>query len=115
MSQRFWDMHQDPICSLDGAAMTLLTIQYNLGVGVVGECAQDRPELRPLLHRILTFQVSCVPPARPPARPPLMPHSAQYCLTEVAHGLDAIHMETTATRRADGSFDLHTPSPRAAK
>lgn len=36
-------------------------------------------------------------------------------LTEMAHGLDAMHLETTATLLPDGSFDLHTPHPGAAK
>ena len=42
-------------------------------------------------------------------------HSGQYCLTEVGHGLDIIHLETTATLLRDGFFDLHTPVPSAAK
>jgi acyl-CoA oxidase len=42
-------------------------------------------------------------------------HSGQYCLTEVGHGLDVLHLETTATLLRDGSFDLHTPVKRAAK
>ena len=42
-------------------------------------------------------------------------HSGQYCLTEVGHGLDVIHLETTATLLRDGFFDLHTPVQRAAK
>jgi hypothetical protein len=42
-------------------------------------------------------------------------HSGQYCLTEVGHGLDIIHLETTATLLRDGFFDLHTPAPSAAK
>lgn len=36
-------------------------------------------------------------------------------LTEVGHGLDARYLETTATLLQDGSFELHTPSPAAAK
>lgn len=38
-----------------------------------------------------------------------------FCLTEVGHGLDVIHMETTATLLENGEFDLHTPLERAAK
>jgi acyl-CoA oxidase len=41
--------------------------------------------------------------------------SGQYYLTEVAHGLDAIHLETTATQLPNGEFDLHTPNPGASK
>ena len=39
----------------------------------------------------------------------------QYCLTEVGHGLDAFHLETTATLLPNGEFELNTPSERAAK
>lgn len=39
----------------------------------------------------------------------------QYCLTEVGHGLDAFHLETTATLLPNGDFELNTPSERAAK
>lgn len=39
----------------------------------------------------------------------------EFMLTEVGHGLDARNIETTATLHSDGSFDLHTPTPRAAK
>ncbi|EKM52531.1 uncharacterized protein PHACADRAFT_198586 [Phanerochaete carnosa HHB-10118-sp] len=43
------------------------------------------------------------------------PAWAQFLLTEVAHGLDAFNLETTATVKDDGNFDLHTPNPGAAK
>lgn len=36
-------------------------------------------------------------------------------LTEVGHGLNARNLETTATALSDGTFELHTPSERAAK
>lgn len=39
----------------------------------------------------------------------------EFMLTEVAHGSDASNLETTATYNNDGSFDLHTPNPMAAK
>ncbi|KAJ3483402.1 hypothetical protein NLG97_g7315 [Lecanicillium saksenae] len=39
----------------------------------------------------------------------------EFMLTEVGHGLDARHIETTATEMDDGSFDLHTPNIKAAK
>jgi hypothetical protein len=40
---------------------------------------------------------------------------AQFLLTEVGHGLDARNLETTATLKSDGGFELHTPRSRAAK
>ncbi len=36
-------------------------------------------------------------------------------VTEVAHGLDTQNMETRATLLSDGTLDLHTPNPGAAK
>ncbi|KAI9452338.1 acyl-CoA dehydrogenase NM domain-like protein [Russula earlei] len=98
LSQKFWDLHTDPIASIDGAAATLLTLQYNLCAGTLATYLPEQPSLAPLLQRVLDFQVS-----------------GQYCLTEIGHGLDVIHLETTATLLPDGCFDLHTPIPRAAK
>ncbi|KZT19609.1 acyl-CoA oxidase [Neolentinus lepideus HHB14362 ss-1] len=98
LSHKFWDMHLDLITTLDGAAVTLLTIQLNLAAGTLAPYAAERPDLRPLLESILSFDVS-----------------AQFLLTEVGHGLDAIHIETTARLCEDGGFDLHTPSNQAAK
>jgi hypothetical protein len=36
-------------------------------------------------------------------------------LTELGHGLDARNLQTVATLLPDGGFDLHTPTPDAAK
>ena len=41
--------------------------------------------------------------------------SGTYFLSELHHGLDVINLETTATLKPDGSFDLHTPHKGAAK
>ena len=41
--------------------------------------------------------------------------SGNYFLTELHHGLDVINLETTATLKPNGSFDLHTPHKGAAK
>ncbi|KAF8502765.1 acyl-CoA dehydrogenase NM domain-like protein [Russula emetica] len=98
LSPKFWDLHTDPIASIDGAAATLLTIQYNLCAGTLVTYLPEQPGLAPLLQRVLDFNLS-----------------GQYCLTEVGHGLDVIHLETTATLLRDGFFDLHTPVPSAAK
>ncbi|KAI9436921.1 acyl-CoA dehydrogenase NM domain-like protein [Lactarius indigo] len=98
LSPKFWDMHTDPIACIDGAAETLLTIQYNLCAGTLATYVKGRPDLVPLLKNVLDFEVS-----------------GQFCLTELGHGLDVLHMETTATLLPDGCFDLHTPLERAAK
>ena len=42
-------------------------------------------------------------------------YSGNYFLTELHHGLDVMNLETTATLKPDGSFDLHTPHKGAAK
>ncbi|KAH9019393.1 acyl-CoA dehydrogenase NM domain-like protein [Lactarius pseudohatsudake] len=98
LSPKFWNMHTDPIACIDGAAETLLTIQYNLCAGTLATYVKGRPDLVPLLKQVLDFEVS-----------------GQFCLTELGHGLDALHLETTATLLPDGYFDFHTPLERAAK
>ncbi|KAJ7078065.1 acyl-CoA dehydrogenase NM domain-like protein [Mycena epipterygia] len=97
-SQKFWKMHTDPVWTLDGAAGSLVTIQLNLCAGTLAAYIDSRPDLHPILQDILEFKIS-----------------GQYCLTEIGHGLDAIHLETTATLLPDGSFELNTPHERAAK
>ncbi|TDL26559.1 acyl-CoA dehydrogenase NM domain-like protein [Rickenella mellea] len=98
LSEKFWELHMDNVAMMDGAAITLLTIQYNLAAGTLAPFAMKRPELRPLLQRILNFDVS-----------------AQFLLTEVSHGLDAMNLETTATLLPNGEFDLNSPNEGAAK
>jgi len=95
---KFWALHTDMIAPKDGAAMTLIAIQYNLAAGTLAPFAFKRPELRPLLRQIMDFDVS-----------------AQFLLSEVGHGLDSPNLETTATLSSDGSFVLNTASPAAAK
>ncbi|GKZ37084.1 hypothetical protein AbraIFM66950_008475 [Aspergillus brasiliensis] len=98
LSPKFWKLHADPIAAVDGGALTLISIQYNLFVGTVALFATSRPELQGILQRALRFDVS-----------------AQFMLTEVGHGLDARNLETTATLLPHGGFELHTPSWAAAK
>ncbi|KZV96956.1 hypothetical protein EXIGLDRAFT_732030 [Exidia glandulosa HHB12029] len=98
MSDKFWALHMDNIIAVDAAPIALVTIQYNLAAGTLAPWAAKRPELRPVLQSIMDFECS-----------------AQFMVTEQAHGLDAIHCETTATMLPDGSFDFHTPHDGAAK
>ncbi|KZT68534.1 acyl-CoA dehydrogenase NM domain-like protein [Daedalea quercina L-15889] len=98
LSPKFWQLHTDPIWSMDGAAGTLNTLQYNCCGGTLAMFAKDRPDIAEILQQVLDFSVS-----------------GQYCLTEVGHGLDAFHLETTATLLPSGEFELNTPSERAAK
>lgn len=60
LTQKFRDFHMDLIAAIDGAAFTLLTIQWNLAAGTLAPFALKRPELRPLLKQIIDFEVSCV-------------------------------------------------------
>ncbi|KIK58932.1 hypothetical protein GYMLUDRAFT_1005358 [Collybiopsis luxurians FD-317 M1] len=99
MSQKFWDLHQDPITCIDGAATTLLTIQYNLVVGTLTRINPvGYPDIPKLIKDLLSFKLI-----------------GQFCLTELDHGLDAFNLETKATQLPNGKFDLHTPHPGAAK
>ena len=61
MSPLFSELHTDLINAMDGGMTTLITIQYNLFIGSVLPYAASRPELLPLLHRALAFEVSWVP------------------------------------------------------
>uniref|UniRef100_A0A0W0G6J1 Acyl-CoA dehydrogenase NM domain-like protein n=1 Tax=Moniliophthora roreri TaxID=221103 RepID=A0A0W0G6J1_MONRR len=97
-SERFWSMYTDMIITLDGGAITLFSIQLNLAAGTLAPFVASRPELQHLMDDILAFRVS-----------------AQFLLTEVGHGIDALNLETTATLRKDGSFDIHSPNPQSAK
>lgn len=82
----------------DGAAATLLTIQYNLVLGTLARYAPRQPHLLPLMQDLLSYR-----------------KLGQFMLTELGHGLDAENLETTATLLPSGEFILRTPSPRAAK
>ncbi|KAL2844255.1 acyl-CoA dehydrogenase NM domain-like protein [Aspergillus pseudodeflectus] len=98
LTPKFWAFHRDNICAFDIAAFSLVTIQCNLVAGTLAPFIPEHPEHQSLLDRILNFDVN-----------------AQFLLTELGHGLDAKHLETTATLLADGSFVLHTPHANAAK
>lgn len=76
----------------------LISIHYNLCIGTLAHYADRRPDLHPLLARLVRFDFI-----------------GQFLLTEMGHGLDAAHLETTATLQPDGSFSLHTPRMAAAK
>ncbi|KAJ7481909.1 acyl-CoA dehydrogenase NM domain-like protein [Mycena latifolia] len=95
VSPNYWEFHTDPIHAIDLAAGTLLTIHYNLCVGTIAMFPAGKQRI---LDQLLAFELS-----------------GQYCLTELGHGLDAIHIETTATLLDTGEFELNTPSEVAAK
>ena len=55
---KFWELHTDNVHSLDAAAFTLLTIQYNLMGGTLAAFAEKRPELQPIMDKVMRFDVS---------------------------------------------------------
>ena len=67
-------------------------------MGTIARFAKTRPDLYSLLAELESFDVC-----------------GEFMLTELDHGLDARHIQTTATLLEDGSFDLHTPNLGAAK
>ncbi|KAJ7907009.1 acyl-CoA dehydrogenase NM domain-like protein [Mycena leptocephala] len=95
VSTKYWEFQTDPIHVMDGAAATLLTIHYNLCVGTLAMFPVGNQNI---LERLLSFELW-----------------GQYCLTELGHGLDAIHIETTATLLHTGELQLETPCDAAAK
>ncbi|OQE13097.1 hypothetical protein PENFLA_c054G09892 [Penicillium flavigenum] len=98
LTPKFWKSHMDAIIIRDIVAHILFSIQYNLVAGTIAPYALKRPDLRPVMDKILNFDVS-----------------ACFMLNEVDHGCDAKNLETTATLQSDGSFVLHSPAPGAAK
>ncbi|KAI0666662.1 acyl-CoA dehydrogenase NM domain-like protein [Trametes maxima] len=98
LSQKFWQLHSDPAVLLDGGAITLLTIQYNLCAGTIARYTGRRPELVSLVDDLLQYR-----------------KHGQFMLTELGHGLDVDNMETTATLTPLGDFVLHSPTSSSAK
>ncbi|KAJ7634349.1 acyl-CoA dehydrogenase/oxidase [Roridomyces roridus] len=95
VSPKYWEHLRDPIHVMDGAAATLLTIHLNLCIGTIAMFPEGKEDL---LERLLAFELS-----------------GQYCLTEVGHGLDAYHLETTATLLPTGELEINTPNEAADK
>jgi acyl-CoA oxidase len=86
-------------CTVDLAACTIVSIHQNLCMGSIAPHVKRQPHLKTLVQQLERFE-TC----------------GDFMLTELGHGLDARNIETTATLSADGRyFDLHSPSPDAAK
>lgn len=98
LTPKFWAFHLDTIHMESTSAMILLCIHYNLCMGTLAQYHEGRPDLELLLEELARFDIN-----------------GQFMLTEVGHGLDAANLETTATLQTDDSFELHSPSRRAAK
>lgn len=56
LTPKFWQLHSDPAVLLDGGAITLLTIQYNLCAGTIARYTGRRPELIPLVEDLLQYR-----------------------------------------------------------
>lgn len=56
LTPKFWQLHNDPILVLDGAAFTLLTIQFNLCAGTIARFCRQRLDLLPLVDDFLRFR-----------------------------------------------------------
>ena len=56
LTPKFWQLHNDPAVLLDGGAITLLTIQYNLCAGTIARYTGRRPELIPLVEDLLQYR-----------------------------------------------------------
>ena len=61
LTPKFWEMHNEPAATVDGAAVTLLSIQYNLCAGTIARYSRRRPELVPLVEDLLQYRKQCVP------------------------------------------------------
>jgi alkylation response protein AidB-like acyl-CoA dehydrogenase len=86
------------IAARDMTAFIIASIHLNLCIGTLCTFIAGRPDLEHLLDQLLNFDIC-----------------GEFMLTEVAHGLDARNLETTATLLPDGSYDLDTPHAGAAK
>ncbi|KAB8078223.1 hypothetical protein BDV29DRAFT_188096 [Aspergillus leporis] len=100
LAPKFWQFHQGLIFSVDFAALCVMSTQYNVAGGTFAALISDRLEYRPLLYRILMFDAL-----------------NQFLLTEVGHGLDARHLETSrdlASKRFTAPKWLRKEFPRVA-
>jgi len=90
-------MIRHPLCAMDISMFTILVCQTNLVIGTLARHVKKRPDLKPLMNRLVRLEVGGI-----------------YLLTERGHGLDALNIETTATKTLDG-FILNTPREEATK
>ena len=56
LSAKFWQLHNDPVVLLDGAAFTLLAIQFNLCAGTIARYSRRRQDLIPIIDDLLRFR-----------------------------------------------------------
>jgi acyl-CoA oxidase len=97
VTPRLWQLHHDPIWTIDGSALTIATIHVNLVMGTLAKY-KSHAVASELLRKMANFEVN-----------------GQFCLTELGHGLDAFALETRVDLTENGTLVLNTPSPQAAK
>ncbi|KAJ7738064.1 acyl-CoA oxidase [Mycena maculata] len=116
VSERFWMSALHPVVVVDVAAHSLSLIQMNLAAGTLSQAAH-KPEIAELCRKLLAWEISFVPLCLLDGAVvnKKLGNRGHFLLTEVGHGLDTQNLETTATLLDDGSFEIHTPHPRAAK
>jgi hypothetical protein len=86
LSPKFWATYTDNITAVDGAAISLLSIQYDLVAGTLAPWAAKRPEVATILQKLLDFHVSCVVLPLPLDSKLIERSGGQFLLTEQAHG-----------------------------
>jgi hypothetical protein len=57
LSPKFWNLWLDPRLTLDGAASTLFSIQYNLVLGTLGTLGYGREDLSVLMQDLLEYKM----------------------------------------------------------
>lgn len=60
MTPAFWKLHMDMLTAMDGGAINLISVQYNLFVGTVAPFAATHPELPSIIEKALRVDISCV-------------------------------------------------------
>jgi hypothetical protein len=60
MTPAFWKLHMDMLTAMDGGAINLVSVQYNLFVGTVAPFAATHPELPPIIQKALRVEISYV-------------------------------------------------------
>lgn len=87
------------VALVDGTAMTILTIHYNLCIGSILNHGEQRPDLQPLLDELNSMQSIGV-----------------FLATELAYGNNVQALETEAVYdHATREFVIHTVRPQAQK
>lgn len=57
---KFWKLHIDMLTAMDGGAINLVSVQYNLFVGTVAPFADTQPQLAFIIQQAMNFDISCV-------------------------------------------------------